>query len=192
MPEAIAGPQVTALELPGGASQPTSYFAAPGPKAVLFAPGMMFHHDSWHHLAQPLQAKGIAGYCLEDSSSQAVQAGLEFLREKGHGPVSLAGGSAGGAAVLKALQHIEPGAVDKVLVLAPAGGTAASSPKMRKLFVITEEDRLGLTPRCRELYEASAQPKALKTYGGTAHAQHMFNQPYGEELRRLVLDFLSK
>jgi hypothetical protein len=188
---AQTGPKERSLQVPGGDSQPVSYYAAPGPRAVLAAPGRMFHHDSWHHLAAPLQAKGVACLCLEDSGSRAVQAGLDFLHDKGFGPISLVGGSAGGAAVLKALKYIDSKHIERVVLLAPAGGIPIGSPDIEKLFAVALEDSLNLSPLCHELHEKSAGPKTLLTFEGSAHAQHMFNQPYGGELRQKVLDFLS-
>jgi hypothetical protein len=94
----------------------------------------------------------------------------------------------GGAAILRALAHTASPGIDRVVLLAPAGGEAMKSQTIKKLFVVAEKD--GFYSKVYNLYQASREPKELKVYPGSAHAQHMFKSEYGVDLANLIVHFL--
>ena len=184
-------PEIIELKHPAYPSVQAALFRAPGPRAVLMAPGKVFDMQSWYHLARPLAGQGLAALCLNRSEAWAVIKGMELLQSMGLGPVSLLGGSKGGFAVLEALGRMSAAPVDRLAVLSPAGGEAVPDPGIDKLFISAERDSLGFEVRTKELYEKSAAPKELRLFPGTAHSQFMFEQAYGDELRDLLLKFLG-
>ena len=95
----------------------------------------------------------------------------------------------GGSAVLQALVHVENVDVDAVVILA-ATGPAVKRADIRKLFAVSQGDRL--SPRVKEVFEASSEPKELRILPGEAHAQHMFNTAHAEELMEAIVEFLGK
>jgi len=79
--------------------------------------------------------------------------------------------------------------IKKVVLLAPAGGSPIASKAVNKLFVVSKEERLFAS--VNEIYNESSQPKELKIYPGSFHAQHMFKAEYSNELTNLIIDFLN-
>ena len=80
--------------------------------------------------------------------------------------------------------------ITKVVLLAPAGGSPIKSDKTDKLFVVSKEE--GLYDRVKSIYTDSSEPKKIKEYAGSAHAQHMFKEDYANELISLILEFVGK
>jgi dienelactone hydrolase len=184
-------PEILALKHAVYPSVQAALFKTAGPRGVVMAPGKIFDMQSWYHLARPLAQQGVTALSLNQSESWAVIKAVEHLSGLGLQRVSLLGGSKGGYAALKALARMKCGPVDRLAVLAPAGGDPVMNPDIRKLFISAEQDSLGFEVRTKELYEKSAQPKELKLYPGTAHSQFLFKEPFGDELRGLLLEFLS-
>ncbi|MDH5382769.1 MAG: hypothetical protein OEW75_18075, partial [Cyclobacteriaceae bacterium] len=69
------------------------------------------------------------------------------------------------------------------------GGPAIESTSIDKYFIVSKEERLYDT--VKSIYEHSADPKILKVYDGSAHAQHMFKETYAEEFTELILEFIE-
>ncbi|MEJ2649828.1 MAG: hypothetical protein P8016_15640 [Sedimentisphaerales bacterium] len=112
------------------------------------------------------------------------------MKEKGFKKISLVGGSMGGAAILGALDKETNIRIDKVIALAPAGGNALKSKKIKKLFIVAKNDSLGLYSDVKTLYERSSDPKKFVEFEGSEHAQHLFKSSHKEELSRLIVDFI--
>ena len=74
-------------------------------------------------------------------------------------------------------------------ITAPAGGPAISSEAISKLFVVSKEE--GLYPRVVSIHKDSAEPKELKEYPGSAHAQHMFKSEHADDLTERIVAFLK-
>jgi dienelactone hydrolase len=177
-----------------------SFFKGKKARAVVFAHGAVFNKESWYPLAEHLQKKGIAsisidfrGYGNSDAGKSRelyhdILGAVSYLEKKGFDHIALVGGSMGAAAVLRALGHKENPRIDKVVLLAPAGGEAIRSHTIKKLFIVTEKDRL--YQKVHSLYTASSEPKEFKVYPGSTHAQHIFKTDSGTDLTNFIVHFL--
>ena len=95
----------------------------------------------------------------------------------------------GGAAILNALDIKTDIVIEKVVLLAPAGGVGIESKSIKKLIIVSKNE--GFFTRVKVIYNASSQPKELKVYPGSFHAQHMFKAEYSDELTILIISFLN-
>jgi alpha-beta hydrolase superfamily lysophospholipase len=175
-----------------GEDHPALYFPAGGGRAVLMAPGASYDRESWRPLAEELAGRGMAALSLDDGSPELVLAALEWLGERGHSRVALLGASAGGAGLLRTLDRMgDPGPVERVALLAPAGGPPVSQA-IPKLFVGAEEDPIVPARRVRRVQGESSEPKELKIFSGEGHAQALLRGPHADQARRLVVEFLTQ
>jgi alpha-beta hydrolase superfamily lysophospholipase len=178
-----------------------TFFEEKKNRAVVFAHGKVFNKESWYPLCERLQKEGIASLAIDfrgygnskpgrnNEIYYDVLGAVEYLKKKGFEHIVLVGGSMGGTAILRALAHTSDPRIDKVVLLAPAGGEAIKSQRIKKLFVVAEKD--GLYAMVYNLYQASSEPKEFKVYPGSAHAQHMFKGEYGADLTNLIIRFLK-
>ncbi len=179
-----------------------SYFEGGQGHVVIFAHGAIFSKESWYFMAEKLQKQGISSLSLDfrgygnskkgttDKRSLDILGAIDYLNgKKGFKKISIVGGSMGGAAVLNALNIKTSTEIDKVVLLAPAGGTGIVSKYVKKLFVVSKNERL--FPRVNTIYNESSEPKELKVFPGTTHAQHMFKTEYSNELTEMILKFLN-
>lgn len=185
-----------------GATIEGSFFKGKKNQAVVFAHGAVFNKESWYPLAENLQKLGIASLAIDfrgygnskrGKSSDLyydVLGAVDYLEKKGFKHIAIVGGSMGGAAILRSLAHKVSPRIGKVILLAPAGGEAIKSQTIKKLFVVAEKDRF--YSRVHELYMASMEPKELKVYPGSTHAQHIFKTEYGTDLTNFIIRFLSE
>ncbi len=182
-----------------GAKIEAAYFEASKDKIVIFAHGAIFNKESWYFLAEEFQKKGISalpidfrGYGKSTSGSTEnkyydILGAIAYAEAQGFTDINIVGASMGGAAVLAALSKSET-PVQKVVLLAPAGGSAITSQKIKKLFVVSKKE--GFYKTVLQIYSESAEPKTLKEFEGSAHAQHIFKTDNSEELQELILDFI--
>lgn len=75
------------------------------------------------------------------------------------------------------------------LVVSPAELAAVTGPK---LFVGSEQDDTVPLAATRAYYEQAAPPKRFVSYPGAAHGVRILAGPSGDELRALLLDFVSR
>jgi len=177
-------------------------FKAENDLVVIFAHGAIFNKESWFFMAKKLQKLGISslsidfrGYGKSKKGSTGKKAydilgAIDFLKEKGYDQIAIVGGSMGGAAVLDALEIKMDKAIKKVVLLAPAGGSAIQNKSVNKLFVVSKNE--GLFSRVNSIYNDSTQPKKLKVFSGSSHAQHLFKSKHSDELSNLLIGFLTK
>ena len=183
----------------GGTIQGT-LFPAGKELAVVLAHGAVFNKESWYPIAENLQAAGTSALAIDfrgygestaaDSSARDldIDGAIAFLEGKGYGAVALVGGSMGGNAVLVALSHNHDTQVVKAVILASAG-PAIRQTGIKKLFIVSKGDPIAAqTTAC---YEASASPKEMKVFSGSAHAQHLFKTEHAAELTKIIVTFLS-
>ncbi|MCP4022905.1 MAG: hypothetical protein GY729_13775 [Desulfobacteraceae bacterium] len=166
------------------------FFKADGKKAVVFVPGMNFSYTSWSFLADQLQKKKIASLCLGNQSEHIILAAITFLEKKGFDRIGLVGGSAGGGSVLTTLAKNPKPNINLVVALAPYLGKPVQNKKIKKLFVAASEDTFVSLSEMQSLYDKSDDPRTLKVYEGSAHAQQLFETEYKDELIPLILDFI--
>ncbi len=178
-----------------------SYFEADKDLVVIFAHGAIFNKESWYFLAERLQKEGVSSISLDfrgygnskkgstNKKSLDILGAVDYLKEKGFKKIAIVGGSMGGAAVLNALDIKTDAVIEKVVLLAPAGGIGVASKSIKKLIVVSKNE--GLFSRVNTIYKESAHPKELKIYPGSIHAQHMFKAEYSDELTKLIISFLK-
>ena len=169
--------------------------------AVIFAHGAIFNKESWYFLAEKLQTKGISSLSIDfrgygnskkgttNKRSLDILGAVDYLKSKGFNNIAIVGGSMGGAAVLSALDTKTDSVIKKVVLLAPAGGVGIASKSIKKLIIVSKDE--GLFKRVNTIYNETTQPKKLKVYPGSYHAQHMFKADYKNELIKLIVAFLS-
>ena len=184
-----------------GADIEGAFFKAGNKKAVVLAHGAVFNKESWYPLAEKLQQQGITalpidfrGYGKSRGGSTGkklydIIGAVNYLRKQGYEQIGIVGASMGGAATLNALGMLKQ-PVDKVVLLAPAGGPPVRSTATQKLFVVSQGERM--YNGVKEIYEASAEPKQLKVYPGSAHAQHLFKTAHADDLTGLIISFLQE
>jgi len=177
-----------------------SLFSASDSKAVIFAHGAIFNKESWYFLAEAFQSKGVSalsidfrGYGNSRSGSSTkkmydILGAISYLKEQGFTDINIVGASMGGAAVLLALSNNSV-PIDKVVLLAPAGGPAIVSTASDKLFIVSESERM--FTGVMAIYEASAEPKQIKIYPGNAHAQNLFKTDVRDELIDRITGFIN-
>ena len=177
-----------------------AFFKGIKTRAVVFAHGAIFNKESWYPLAERLQKQGVASIAVDFRGYGNSKPGksrelyydilgaVDYLERKGFKHIALVGGSMGGAAILRALGHKVSPRIDKVILLAPAGGEAIKSQTIKKLFVVAEKDRF--YSGVYTLYKTSSEPKELKVYPGSAHAQHIFKSESGVDLTNFIIRFL--
>ena len=174
-----------------------------GEHAVVLAHGMVFDKESWDAQAQRLAAAGLRvlaidfrGYGKSTAGSKGraleldVLAALDYLRQQGAARVSVAGGSMGGAASAKAAALAEPGSLEALVLLAPAGVSEPRKLHGRKLFLVSRGD--GLHDGVVRAHQQAAEPKELVVLDGSAHAQHLFKTPQGDRVLAEMIAWLTE
>ncbi len=167
------------------------YFKAKDKRAVILVPGARFSSSSWFFIAEKLQQMGISSISIDGSSVPNVLAAISFLKKQGFEHIALVGGSMGGGSVLSALKKNKNSQIKKVVVLAPYGGEPIKDETIKKLFIVAENDNLGIFDQVKANYENSNDPKVLKIYDGSEHAQHLFKTKYKKELTELIITFIA-
>ena len=178
-----------------------SFFEGGQELVVIFAHGAIFTKESWFFMAERLQKEGVSSLSLDfrgygnskkgstNNRSLDILGAINYLKEKEFKKIALVGGSMGGAAILNALVLKTDAVLDKVVLLAPAGGVGITSKSIRKLFIVSKEEKM--FSRVNTIYNDSSQPKELEVFSGSFHAQHMFKAEYRGELIALIIDFLN-
>ena len=178
-----------------------SFFEGDQDLVVIFAHGAVFNKESWYFMAESLQKEGISSLSLDfrgygnskkgntSKLSLDILGAIDYLKEKGFRKIAIVGGSMGGAAILNALDIKTDAVIEKVVLLAPAGGVGIASKSIKKLIVVSKDERL--FTHVNTIYNESTQPKEMKVYPGSFHAQHMFKAEYSDELTNLIIDFLN-
>lgn len=169
-----------------------SLFAASKKQATLFVPGNAFPKESWHQLAHKLQQRDIASMCLDARSYNAIKTSLTYLRQQGYTKIAIIGGSLGGGAALDVVSEEDTSNINKLLVLAPYGGSPIKHGHIDKLFIVASKDALGLYDSVVQLHDRSVKPKKLIIVDAKAHAQHLFKTTHKNELEQKIIEFIVK
>lgn len=177
-----------------------SFFDAGEPRVVIFAHGAVFNKESWYFLAEAFQRKGVSALSIDfrgygDSTPGSstkkmydILGAISYLKQRGFTDINIVAASMGGAAVLLAL-HNNSIPINKVVLLAPAGGPAIGSTVNGTLFVVAENERM--FSRIMAIYTASAEPKQIQIYPGNIHAQHLFKTDVRDELIERIINFIN-
>jgi pimeloyl-ACP methyl ester carboxylesterase len=125
---------------------------------------------------------------------QDVLGVVRSLRAGGARKVSVVGASWGGWAAATAA-IMQPGLIDRLVLLAHSPYENPQNLGGRKLFIVASDDpgsdgapRLAII---RRQFDLSPEPKALVVLDGAAHAQRLFDTPEGSRLFPEILLFLK-
>ena len=129
---------------------------------------------------------------MDGKTKDDVLSSVNFLKDRNFNNITLVGGSLGGAAILGALEIRTDECINKVIVLAPSGGSPVKNKKIKKLFVVAKGDRLGIYPDVKRLYNNSTEPKKIVEFEGSEHAQYLFQSSHKEKLSNLIIDFIAE
>lgn len=170
-----------------------------GDHAVILAHGKVFNKESWAPLAPRLAAAGLHVLAIDFRGYGSSQAGTEgqsffldlmgamaYLRQQGATRISLVGASMGGGVAARTAVLAEPGAIDRLVLLAPAGILKTAEMKANRILYITSEGDPSVE-RIREQYNLAPEPKSLEILPGEAHAQHIFKTAQAEALVELIM-----
>lgn len=178
-----------------------------GQRGVVLAHGAKFDKESWKDQANRIAGAGFHVAAVEfrgygkskagpKSQSPATELYMDVLAAaaylRGHGAKSVVviGASLGGRASANAVVHGEPGAIDRLILLAPVPIQEPERLTVPKLYIVAEGD--SLAPRIREQYAKVPEPKELVVLSGSAHAQNLFATDQGERVMSEILRFLNK
>ena len=171
--------------------------------AVVLAHGKVFDKESWEPLAPRLAEAGVAalaidfrGYGQSRPGSEGsmlfldVIAGMTYLKALGATRISVLGASMGGGAAARAAVLVEPGVIDRLVLLAPAPiPKPAQMHAERIVYIVAEGDPS--IDSTRQLYERAPEPKELVILPGEAHAQHLFETEQSEALIEAIVAALA-
>ena len=184
-----------------GANIEAALFPTTSAKIVIYAHGAIFNKESWYFLAKEFQNQNIAGLSIDfrgygnsksgttNNKSYDILGAVDYAKNNGYTDISIIGGSMGGAAVLSALDQKSDN-VSKVILMAPAGGPVIKLELINKLFIVSKNE--GGIDRVIKIYKASADPKKLKEYSGSSHAQHLFNSEHAKSAKKVIISFILK
>jgi pimeloyl-ACP methyl ester carboxylesterase len=163
------------------------FYKSKGRQAVVFVPGYIFNKESWLFLAKHFQTLGVSSLSVNGNSVSSVKAAVTFLRDEGYTDIALIGGSMGAVAVMSAVEDgVEN--VSKMVLLSPVKDTPINNSVIKKLFVASAEERA--LPVVEKSFDTANQPKSIKTFPGSSHAQFLFYSPHRQQLITLVTDFV--
>lgn len=164
------------------------WFEAEGSKAAVLAHQSGATARSWTPFAEKLRSRNIASIATSGISGEDVEAAVEFLKGKGFEDITLIGASLGGGGVQQAAAKMEPGSIQKVILLAPSPGHALDNPEIGKLFIYARQDFY--RSRAVQGFEKAAEPKTLLELPGSLHAQDMLSGPYAKLLDQVIVRFI--
>ena len=183
-----------------------------GERGVVLAHGGRFTKESWAEQAPVLAEAGFRVVAIdfrgrgqsrggpqEDAGDDVhfdVMAAVQWLRETGATSVSVVGASFGGWAAARASMNLEPGQLDRLVLLAHSPVEEPERMQGAKLFIVARDDPyFGGEKRLvdiREQYERATDPKELVVLDGDAHAQFIFETDQGDRLMAEILRFLAE
>jgi hypothetical protein len=108
--------------------------------------------------------------------------------------VSVVGASMGGDYAAEAAEA-EPGAIDRLVLLAAGAYTTLRLMTGPKLFIMSRDDIVGdnqpRLPAIRQQYDRASGPKQFVILEGSAHAQALFATSHSERVMREIITFVS-
>ena len=172
-----------------------------GSHGVVLAHGAVFDKESWDEQATRLARAGLRVLAIDfrgygDSRPGSLGRALfldilgavKYLEEAGCERVSVVGGSMGGGAAAQAAVEAEPGAIDRLVLLAHSPIDDPAAMRGDKLFITAKGDHLAAR---RRQFDQASEPKKWVVLDGSSHAQHIFKTPQAEELMEHILDWLT-
>lgn len=174
-----------------------------GKKAVILAHGRVFDKESWRPQAEVLAAAGFKvlavdfrGYGRSEPGTRPddlhldILAAIQYLRGIDMTGISVVGASMGGGAAGRAATRVEPGEIQRLILLAPAPIEHSESLQAERIIYIASRHEPGVQS-IRRQYEVAPEPKHLELLDGSAHAQHVFKTEQADRLTELIVALLS-
>jgi dienelactone hydrolase len=178
-----------------------------GQRGVVLAHGARFDKASWKEQATQIAGAGFRVAAVEfrgygkskagpksqspnDELYMDVLAAVGYLRDHGAKSATVIGASMGGGASANAVVQMRPGAIDRLILLAPVPIEHPEHLNVPKLYIFAEGD--SLAPRIREQFAKAPEPKQQIVLSGSAHAQNLFRTDQGERVMSEILQFLNK
>lgn len=182
-----------------------------GERAVVFAHGGQFNKESWDRQCRALAEAGFRALSIDfrgygqargpataagadDARRYDVLAAVRYLRTTGAKTVAVVGASMGGDYAAEAAEA-EPGAIDRLVLLAAGAYTPLKKMTGPKLFIMSRDDVISdnqpRLPAIRQQYEEASGPKEFIVVEGSAHAQALFATSQSERILREIVTFLS-
>lgn len=175
-----------------------------GDHAVVLAHGKVFDKESWAPLAPRLAEAGLRvlaidfrGYGKSTAGTDGeklfldIIAAMSYLRRSGAERISIVGASMGGGVAARAAVLVEPGEIDRLVLLAPSAIPKTEQMHVNQLVYITAEGDPSVE-RTRDQFRRAPQPKRLEILPGQAHAQHIFKTEQSEALVELIVAALTE
>ncbi len=202
-----AGPVSEEISFPsqdGGVVYADAYGS--GDRGVVLAHGMKFDKASWKEQATRLAGAGFRVVAIDfrgygksrggpksqsprDEMYLDILAAADYLRGHGAKSVAVIGASMGGGASANAVVKGPPGAIDRLILLAPVPIQNPERITGPKFYATAKGDPI--TAQVREQFAKAPEPKTLLLLEGEAHAQYMFTTDQSERLMQAILEFLS-
>ena len=165
-----------------------SYFKSNKKNAVILVHQSGYSKESWYFFSKILKDNNLSSLALENISVDDILGAINFLKENGYKDISLMGASLGGASILRMMNSYSNIDISKIILLAPSIGPALQN-KVEKLIIVSTKDFY--SDKAYETYNEASEPKILREYSGTAHAQKLFDTNHKENLITIILNFLK-
>ncbi|WP_129115716.1 dienelactone hydrolase family protein [Halegenticoccus tardaugens] len=167
-----------------------------GACGVVLIPQIDRERTSWKEQAERFARRGRHVLAIDvdaDDRSGSVRGAIRYMRDaQDVDRLVLVGASVGGRAAVIANAHAPSGTVDGTVTLSASGGVDhAPDLQGRLLFVISEREHEKYVRIGRELHAAAPEPKELVAYDGDDHAQRLFSGDRGDDVRRLLREFVA-
>jgi alpha-beta hydrolase superfamily lysophospholipase len=205
MASLFAGPEEVSFPTEDGGVVYADLYGA-GNRGVVLAHGMKFDKASWKDQAAQLASAGFRVAAIDfrgygkshggpksqsprDEMYLDVLAAVDYLRGHGAQTVAVIGASMGGGASANAVVKGAPGAINRLILLAPVPIQNPERITVPKLYAAAQGDPV--TAKMKEQYAKAPEPKELLILPGEAHAQNLFTTDQGERLMKTILQFLS-
>jgi pimeloyl-ACP methyl ester carboxylesterase len=177
-----------------------------GDRGVVLAHGMKFDKASWKEQAVQLVNAGFRVVAIDfrgygkshggpksqsprDEMYLDVLGAVDYLRGHGARSVAVIGASMGGGASANAAVKGAPGAIDRLILLAPVPIESPELINVPKFYAGAKGDPV--TAKMKEQFEKAPEPKVLLILEGSAHAQNLFTTDQNERLMKEILRFLA-
>ena len=200
-PLAIASPTNVSFTTADGGMVDADLYGS-GTRGVVFAHGAIFDKQSWAPLARRIASHGLRALAIDfrgygmsrpgsdpNALDQDVLAAIRWLHKQGVVKVSVVGGSMGGGAAGKAATEVNPGEIDKLVLLSPMPIDNPEDLKAASILYIASRKE-SLAPTVRAQYKRAPEPKKLILLDGSAHAQNIFDTDQAQNLGDAIVKFL--
>jgi len=135
---------------------------------------------------------------LSDKAYDDLLAVIAFARSQGAKRLIMIGASLGGMATAKGGKL--DGVAGIVVISSPMDANGLNmrvtpdelnAPKLPKLFIVSENDKLVAASATRKMFEQASDPKQIITYSGSAHGTDLFKTPDADDFTAKLSGFIT-